>query len=90
MGPMSGVLFLVGVIMFFVGRDHNNDDFFDSTYFFCGRRGSDDPEFDRIRLMIIGILLIIAAVVMWVYIAVKGDPIPIPDYNSLMNRNSSQ
>lgn len=86
MGPISGVLFLIGVIMVFVGKNPNNDSLF-------SWRGSDfdnDAKFDRIRFMIMGILFIIAAVVMWVYLAVNGEPSPLPDYNSMMNRNSSQ
>lgn len=88
MGPMSGVLFLIGVIMFFVGRNRNNDDLFSGPSLYGGFW--DTPEQNRIKFMIRGILFIVAAVVMWVYIAVKGDPIPKPDYSSLMNRNSSQ
>ncbi len=86
MGPMSGVLFLVGVIMVLVGRNRNND------FLFRGRLDLDDGdgEFNRIKSLIIGLSLIIIAVVMWVYLAVYGEPEPLPDYNSMMNRNSSQ
>lgn len=86
MGPMSGVLFLVGVIMVLVGRNRNND------FLFRGRLDLDDGdgEFNRIKSLIIGVSLIIIAVVMWVYLAVNGEPEPLPDYNSMMNRNSSQ
>lgn len=86
MGPMSGVLFLVGVIMVLVGRNRNNDDLF--SWHSPGDWGT--PEQKRIKFMIMGILFIIAAVVMWVYLAVYGEPEPLPDYNSMMNRNSSQ
>lgn len=88
MGPFSAVIFLIGVIMFFVGRNRNNDELFDHpsihpTLF-------DTPEQNRIMSMITGILLIIAAVAMWVYLLIKGEPEPLPDYTSLMNGNSSQ
>lgn len=76
MGPFSGVMFLVGMIMVFAARDRNNDE----LYF----------EEHRTEFMIEGIFLITAAVAIWIYLAVKGEPKPLPDYTSLMNRNSSQ
>lgn len=88
MGPFSGVLFLIGAIMVLAGRNRNNDDLFDHPRF---GRGSlfDTPEQNRIKCMIMGVLFIIAAVAMWVYLAINGEPAPLPDYSSLMNRNSS-
>lgn len=85
MGPFSGVIFLAGVIMVLVGRNRNND-------FLFSWRGSsvNDGESNRIQFLILGLSLIIIAVVMWVYLAVNGEPDPLPDYSSLMNRNSSQ
>lgn len=85
---IGAVLLLIGVIMFFVGRNRNNDDLFSGYSLRWGDLGT--PEENRIRFMIMGILFIIAAVAMWVYMAIEGDPIPKPDYSSLMNRNSSQ
>lgn len=88
MGPFSAVLFLIGVIMFFVGRNRNNDDLFSDYY---SRWGDlDTPEERRTKFMIRGILFIIAAVAIWVYLAINGEPFDLPDYKSLMNRNSSQ
>lgn len=85
MGPFSGLLFLAGVIMVLVGRNRNND-------FMFSWRGSsgNDGESNRIQFLIMGVSLIIIAVVMWVYLVVNGEPGPLPDYSSLMNRNSSQ
>lgn len=85
MGPFSGLLFLAGVIMVLVGRNRNND-------FMFSWRGSsgNDGESNRIQFLIMGVSLIIIAVVMWVYLAINGEPGPLPDYSSLMNRNSSQ
>ena len=86
MGPMSGVMFLVGAIMVVVGKNRNNDELFSHTL-----RGSDDPELNRIAFMIMGILLIVGAVVMWIYMLINGgDPDPPFDYNSYMNQSSSQ
>lgn len=87
MGPLSGLMFLVGVIMILVGRNRNNDDLFEWGGFSYRK---NDGEFERIRFLIIGILLVAGAVVMWIYMLINGDPDPPPDYNSLMNKNSSQ
>ena len=86
MGPMSGVLFLIGVIMVLVGKNRNND----SLFSWIGSSSDKDAEPKRIQFMIMGILFIIAAVVMWIFLAIYGEPVPLPDYNSMMNRNSSQ
>ena len=48
-------MFLVGSVMIFVGKNRNNDDLF---------RG----EFNRQRFFFMGILLVIAAVVIWFYL----------------------
>lgn len=85
MGPFSGLLFIVGVIMFFVGRDRNNDELFSWSW----RSRSDSPEVNRIMFMIYGIVCIIAAVVMWIYMAINGDPDPPPDLNSIMAQKTS-
>lgn len=85
MGPFSGLLFLVGVIMVFVGRNRNNDFIFSGRPIF-----NNNGESNRIQFLIMGVLLIITAVVMWVYLVVNGEPGSLPDYSSMMNRNSSQ
>ena len=85
MGPFSGLLFIVGVIMFFVGRDRNNDELFSWSW----RSRSDSPEVNRIMFMIYGIVCIIAAIVMWIYMAINGDPAPPPDLNSIMAQKTS-
>ena len=84
MGPISGVIFLVGVIMVVVGKNRNNDDLFDSG-------GYDDPEEKRIKFMIMGIALIVGAVVIWVFLLINGgEPEPLFDYSSYLNQSSSQ
>ena len=89
MGPMSGVMFLVGAIMVVVGKNRNNDELFHKSWF--NDWGPDDPEKRRIIFMIMGILLIVGAVVMWIYMLINGgDPDPPFDYNSYMNQSSSQ
>lgn len=85
MGPFSGLMFLVGAIMILVGRNRNNDFLFSQT----GSSGSDG-EFDRIRFLIMGVLLVVGAVAIWIFLLIYGEPAPLPDYSSLMNRNSSQ
>lgn len=85
MGPLSGVLFLVGLIMVFVGRNRNNDFIFSGRPIF-----NNDGESNRIQCLITGVFLIIIAVAMWVYLALNGEPGSLPDYSSMMNRNSSQ
>lgn len=77
MGPFSAVLFLIGVIMFFAGRNRNNDELFGG-------------ENNRKELLVRGVALIIIAIVIWVYLAINGEPFDLPDYKSMMNRNSSQ
>lgn len=89
MGPISGLMFLVGAIMVVVGKNRNNDDLFDTTYSFGGR-GSDDPEINRIMFMIMGIALIVGAVVVWVFLLINGgEPEPLYDYSSYLERNGS-
>lgn len=77
MGPFSAVIFLIGAIMVLAGRNPNNDDLFGG-------------ENNREELLVRGVALIIIAIVIWVYLAINGEPFPLPDYKSLMNRNSSQ
>ena len=79
MGPISGVMFLVGAIMVAVGKNRNNDSIF------------NNGEEDRIKFMIMGILLIVGAVVIWVYLLINGgEPVPLYDYSSYLNQSSSQ
>ena len=85
MGPFSAVIFLLGVIMVLVGRNPNNDDLFNSRLSL-----KNDGEGNRIQFLVMGVGLIIIAIVMWVFLAVYGEPTPLPDYSSMMNRNSSQ
>ncbi len=80
-GPFSGLIFIAGVIMFFIGRNPNNDEMFSYK--------AGDPKDNRIMCMINGIIFVIAAVVMWIYMAVNGDPDPPPDLNSYINKTSS-
>lgn len=79
MGPFSGLMFLIGILMFVVGKNRNNDSIF--------RNGEED----RIQFMIIGIGLIAAAVVIWIFLLINGgEPVPLYDYSSYLNQNSSQ
>lgn len=88
MGPISGVMFLVGVIIVAVCKNRNNDDLFAPRFF---ATDSDDPKHDRKLFLIHGILLIIGAVAIWIYLLINGgEPVPLFDYSSYMNQSSSQ
>ena len=86
MGPISGVMFLVGVIIVAVSKDRDNFDLLTPRF---GKKG--DTEHDRKIFLIQGIFLIIGAVAIWVYLLINGgEPVPLYDYSSYMNQNSSQ
>lgn len=85
MGPISGVMFLVGVIIVAVSKDRDTFDLLTPRF---GKKG--DTEHDRKIFLIQGIFLIIVAVVIWVYLLINGgEPVPLYDYSSYLNQSQS-
>ena len=86
MGPISGVMFLVGVLVVAVSKDRDSFDLLTPRF---GKKG--DTEHDRKIFLIQGIFLIIGAVAIWVYLLINGgEPVPLFDYSSYLEQNSSQ
>ena len=77
MGPISAVMFIVGLIMVFAGRNPNNDEVLGG-------------EENRREFLIRGTALIVFAVIIWIYIAINGEPIQLPNYKEIMSRKTSQ
>lgn len=69
MGPFSGLMFLVGAAMIFFGKNRNNDDLF--RWDFRDSPGNDG-EFNRQKMFFLGIVLVVIAVIMWIYLLVNG------------------
>ena len=85
MGPISGVMFLVGGIVVAVSKDRDRFDLLTPRF---GKKG--DTEHDRKIFLIQGIFLIIGAVAIWIYLLINGgEPVPLYDYSSYLERNSS-
>ena len=85
MGPISGVMFLVGVIVVAVSKDSDSFDLLTPRF---GKKG--DTERDRKKFLIQGIFLIVGAVAIWIYLLINGgEPVPLYDYSSYLERNSS-